>query len=85
MQETTLSKLFTLLSIVFAGLAGADYLSVAPAASTNAYGYCLQDYSSDMRTCSFHTLEQCIVVISGRGGSCARHRRPSEGSIMAAN
>ena len=56
-----MSKLFTLLSIVFAGLAGADYLSVAPAVSTNAYGYCLQDYSSAIRTCSFDTLEQCIV------------------------
>ncbi|WP_235885046.1 DUF3551 domain-containing protein [Bradyrhizobium frederickii] len=85
MQETILSKLFTLLSIVFAGLAGADYLSVAPAASPNAYGYCLQDHSSDTRTCSFDTLEQCIVLISGRGGSCARHPWPSEGSAMAAN
>jgi hypothetical protein len=80
-----MSKLFTLLSIVLAGLAGADYLSVAPTASTTAYGYCLQDYSSDMRTCSFDTLEQCIVGISGRGGICARHPWPAERSAMAAN
>jgi len=80
-----LSKLFTLLSIVFAGLAGADYLSVAPSVSTNAYGYCLQDNSSAVRTCSFDTLEQCIVVISGRGGSCARRPWPAERAAMAAN
>ncbi|WP_349630483.1 DUF3551 domain-containing protein [Bradyrhizobium iriomotense] len=85
MQETTLSKLFTLLSIVFAGLAGADYLSVAPAASTNAYGYCLQDYSSDMRKCHFDTLEQCIVLISGRGGSCARSPSSAVEAAMATN
>ncbi|MCJ9700300.1 MULTISPECIES: DUF3551 domain-containing protein [unclassified Bradyrhizobium] len=85
MPEITLSKLFTLLSIVFAGLAGADYLSVAPAASTNAYGYCLQDHSSDMRTCSFDTLEQCVVVISGRGGSCARSPYPAREAAMAVN
>nr|WP_283816153.1 DUF3551 domain-containing protein [Bradyrhizobium iriomotense] len=80
-----MSKLFTLLSIVFAGLAGADYLSVAPAASTNAYGYCLQDYSSDMRKCHFDTLEQCIVLISGRGGSCARSPSSAVEAAMATN
>lgn len=80
-----MSKLFTLLSIVFAGLAGADYLSVAPAVSTNAYGYCLQNNSSATRTCSFETLEQCIVVISGRGGICAHHQWPAERAAMVAN
>jgi len=80
-----LSKLFTLLSIVFAGLAGADYLSVAPTASTSTSEYCLQDYSSGMRKCSFGTLEQCIAVISGRGGSCARSPYLALGSAMAAN
>ncbi|WP_249158009.1 DUF3551 domain-containing protein [Bradyrhizobium jicamae] len=67
------------------GLAGADYLSVAPAVSTDASGYCLQDYSSAIRKCSFDTLEQCIVAISSRGGSCARHPRPDERPSMAAN
>jgi hypothetical protein len=80
-----LSKLFTLLSIVFAGLAGADYLSAVPTASTNPYGYCLQDHSSDTRKCSFDTLEQCIVLISGRGGSCARSPYPAREAAMAAN
>ncbi|MVT55242.1 DUF3551 domain-containing protein [Bradyrhizobium yuanmingense] len=84
-QETTLSKLFTLLSIVFVGLAGADYLSVAPATSKSAYGYCLQDHSSDTRTCGFDILEQCIVLISGRGGSCARSPYPAREAATVAN
>ncbi|WP_421746620.1 DUF3551 domain-containing protein [Bradyrhizobium elkanii] len=67
-----MSRLFILLSIVCTGLAGADYLSITPTRTTNNYGYCLEDYSSGARKCSFDTVEKCIAVISGRGGSCAR-------------
>ena len=80
-----MSKLFTVTSIVLAGLVGADYLSVALPPSTNAYEYCLQDYSSGMRKCSFDTLEQCIAVIDGGGGSCDRSPHLVTGSAMAAN
>lgn len=40
-----MSKIFALISIVFAGLAGADYLSVAPTVSAKDDEYCLQNYS----------------------------------------
>ena len=53
LMETNLSKIFALISIAFGGLAGADYVSVASTVSTNSYEYCLQDYSSGIRKCSF--------------------------------
>lgn len=74
-----MSKIFALISIVFAGLAGADYLSVAPTVSAKDYEYCLLNYSSGMRECGFDTIEQCVVVISGRGGSCGRSPYLAEG------
>ena len=60
-------------SIVLAGLIGAAFLSSAPTASAKDHQYCLLDYySSPTRDCSFDTIEQCVAMISGRGGSCAR-------------
>lgn len=80
-----MSKIFATISVLFAALAGADYLSVAPTASSSGYEYCLQDYSSGLRKCSFDTLELCIAVISGRGGSCVRSPDMALGSAVAAN
>jgi hypothetical protein len=60
-------------SIVLAGLVGAAFLSIAPTASAKDHQYCLLDYySSGTRDCGFDTIEQCLAMISGRGGSCAR-------------
>jgi len=60
-------------SIVLAAVLGAAFLSAAPPASATDYRYCQQQYDSGMRDCSFDTMEQCVAMISGHGGSCARN------------
>ena len=53
-------------------LAGVALLSAAPSASAKDYQYCKQDHFSGMRDCRFETMEQCVAMISGGGGSCMR-------------
>ena len=65
-----MSKIVGLNSIVLAGVIGAAFLSAAPIASAKDYEYCKQDHFS--RECGFATIEQCVAMISGGGGSCVR-------------
>ena len=76
-------KIFVLASIAFAGIAGLVILSTADPASVDEYEYCLQDHSSHMRQC-FVTMEKCVVMIPGRGGSCAREPYLAEASASYA-
>ena len=76
-------KIFVLASIAFAGIAGLVILSTADPASVDEDEYCLQDHSSHMRQC-FVTMEQCVVMIPGRGGSCAREPHLAEASASYA-
>jgi hypothetical protein len=52
-------------------LAGAA-LSVPGALAAKDYAFCRQDESSGMRSCDFETMEPCVAMISGRGGTCTR-------------
>lgn len=67
-----MTKIIPLNSIVLAMLAGVAFPIAAQPASTKDYEYCRQDYSSDLQECGFSTMEQCVAMISGRGGSCTR-------------
>ena len=65
-------KIFAFSTVAVTALASVAFLeAVQPAAAKN-YEYCRQDYSSGMRQCGFDTMEQCVAMISGRGGSCMR-------------
>ena len=55
-----------------AALAASAFLSTTESAAARGYKFCRQDYSSGMRQCGFDTVEQCVAMISGRGGSCIR-------------
>ena len=68
-----------------AALAGATLLSAAEPVAAREYEYCREDYSSGMRQCGFATVEQCVAMISGRGGSCVRNPRLSEASTSYAH
>jgi hypothetical protein len=48
------------------------FRGTAPIASAKDYQYCKQDHFSGMRECGFDTIEQCVAMISGGGGSCVR-------------
>lgn len=63
-----MKTIFGINGIVLAGIA---LLSTTPGASAKDYQYCELDFSG-MRDCRFETMEQCVAMISGRGGSCMR-------------
>lgn len=67
-----MSKIFALGIITATALAGAAFLEAAEPTTARDYKFCQQDYSSDMRACGFDTMEQCVAMISGSGGSCIR-------------
>jgi hypothetical protein len=70
--ESYMSRIFAFSAIAATALATVAFLeAVQPAAAKN-YEYCRQDYSSGTRQCGFDTMEQCVAMISGRGGSCMR-------------
>jgi hypothetical protein len=65
-----MNKLFAgTLGIV--ALAGVACLAPAEPVAANDYAFCRQD-ESGMRSCGFETMEQCVAMISGRGGTCTR-------------
>lgn len=68
-----MSKIVVLATIAGAALTGAAFLSAAAPAAAKDYEFCQQDHSSEMRSCGFETMEQCVAMISGRGGSCMRN------------
>lgn len=61
-----------------ATLAASAFLSTTEPAAARDYKFCRQDYSSGTRQCGFDTMEQCVAMISGRGGSCIREPFPAE-------
>lgn len=68
-----MNKISVLATIAAVALVGAAFLSDAGPAAAKDYEFCQQDYSSNMRSCDFETMEQCVAMISGRGGSCTRN------------
>lgn len=79
-QESIVNKITVLATIAAAALVGAAFLSDAGPAAAKDYEFCQQDYSSNMRSCDFETMEQCVAMISGRGGSCTRNPLRAETS-----
>lgn len=66
-------------------LAGAAFLVNPEPAAAKDYEYCRWDYGSGMRTCGFDTVEQCVAMISARGGSCVRNPFMAEASASYAH
>jgi Protein of unknown function (DUF3551) len=58
-------------AIAAAALAAATFWYTAEPASAKNYEYCRVD-SSGTRSCGFDTIEQCLAMISGNGGTCTR-------------
>lgn len=58
-------------TIAAAALAAATFWYTAEPASAKNYEYCRVD-SSGTRSCGFDTMEQCLAMISGNGGTCTR-------------
>jgi uncharacterized protein DUF3551 len=83
--ESNMSKTITFSTIAASALAGAVFLSAAAPVAAREYQYCREDYSSGMRQCGFDTVEQCVAMISGRGGSCVRNPLLSEASASYAH
>ena len=77
-----MKTVFRLSAIVLAALA---CLSAVPSASAKDYQYCKQDHFSGMRDCRFETMEQCVAMISGGGGSCMRDPYLAETSASYAS
>ena len=67
-----MKKIVAFGTIAIAILAGAAFLSTAGQAAAKDYEFCRQD-SSGTSSCGFDTMEQCVAMISGRGGSCTRN------------
>jgi hypothetical protein len=79
-----MSNGIALRTMAIAALAGATLLSAAEPVAAGKYEFCREDYSSGMRQCGFNTVEQCVAMISGRGGSCVRTPLLSETSASYA-
>jgi hypothetical protein len=82
--ESNMSKIIAFSTIAASVLVGAVFLSAAEPAAAREFQYCREDYSSDTRQCGFDTVEQCVAMISGRGGSCVRNPLLSEASASCA-
>ncbi|RXG85271.1 DUF3551 domain-containing protein [Bradyrhizobium zhanjiangense] len=68
-----MTKTIALSTIAAAALAAATFWCTAEPASAKNYEYCRVDYTlGSPRNCGFDTMEQCMAMISGRGGSCTR-------------
>jgi hypothetical protein len=59
-------------TIAVAILAGSAFLSTSEPAAAKDYEFCRQD-SSGTLACGFDTMEQCVAMMSGRGGTCSRN------------
>jgi hypothetical protein len=68
-----MSKTIAFSTIAAVALASASFLGAAAPVAAREYEYCREDYSSGVRQCGFDTVEQCVTMISGRGGSCNRN------------
>jgi hypothetical protein len=83
-MENEMKNIFAFSAIALATLVGSALLSTTEPASARDYEFCRQDYTSGMRQCGFDTMEQCIAMISGRGGSCIRDPFLAEASASYA-
>jgi Protein of unknown function (DUF3551) len=79
-----MKKILAFSTMAVVTLAGTAFLSTAEPAEAKDYEFCRQDYSSGMRLCGFDTMEQCVAMISGRGGSCGRNPFLAEASASYA-
>ena len=79
-----MQQFFKLSTAPMAGLFAMALVAVATPASAGPNGYCRQDVTSGMRSCSFATMEQCQAMSSGRGGACYRDPFLPEASITGA-
>ena len=68
-----MKKIFAFSAIAVATLAGSAFLITAEPAAAKDYEFCRYDHSSGMNSCGFDTMEQCVAMMSGRGGSCNRN------------
>ncbi|MBR1140723.1 MULTISPECIES: DUF3551 domain-containing protein [Bradyrhizobium] len=68
-----MNKVFASGMIVAAALAAAALVMPTQPAAAKEYEFCRQDWGSGMRNCAFDTMEQCVAMISGRGGTCVRN------------
>jgi hypothetical protein len=68
-----MKMIFAFSAIAVATLAGSAFLITAEPAAAREYEFCRYDYLSGMNSCGFDTMEQCVAMISGRGGSCTRN------------
>jgi hypothetical protein len=67
-----MKKILAFSTIAVAILAGSAFLSISEPAAAKDYEFCRQD-SSGTLACGFDTMEQCVAMMSGRGGSCSRN------------
>jgi Protein of unknown function (DUF3551) len=67
-----MNKIFVFSAIAVTALASVAFLEAVQPAAAKDYEFCRLDYASGMRQCGFDTMEQCVAMISGRGGSCMR-------------
>jgi hypothetical protein len=68
-----MKKIFAFGAIAVATMAGSALLITAEPAAAKDYEFCRYDHSSGMNSCGFDTMEQCVAMMSGRGGSCSRN------------
>ena len=80
-----MKKSFAFGTIAVATLAGSAFLMAPEPVAARDYEFCRQDYSSGMSSCGFDNMEQCVVMISGRGGSCTRNPFLAEASASYAH
>jgi hypothetical protein len=67
-----MKKILAFSTIAVAILAGSAFLGTAEQAAAKDYEFCRQD-SSGTLSCGFDTMEQCVAMMSGRGGTCSRN------------
>ena len=68
-----MNKVFAFSVLAAVAVAAAAFLVPTEPAAARDYEFCRFDYSSGMRSCAFESMEQCVAMISGRGGSCVRN------------
>ncbi len=79
-----MNKVFAISTVAAAALAAAVFLTPTEPAAAKDYEFCRQDWGSGMRSCAFDTMEQCVAMISGRGGTCGRNRVGAEATASYA-
>ena len=68
-----MKKILAFSTIAVAILAGSAFLGTAEQAAAKDYEFCRYDHSSGTLSCGFDTMEQCVAMMSGRGGTCSRN------------